>query len=128
MRLGLSSLWVKGDVLPRVVQRAEDLGFESVWVSEHLVFPADMGSSVYPGSFNAVHARSTVPVRRPAPTTPLVDAALYLAYLAGQTSRIRLGTYIYQLALRHPFIVARAFQTLDCLSGGRVELGVGAGW
>ena len=44
--LGLSSLWVKGDVLPRVVQRAEDLGFESVWVSEHLVFPADMGSSV----------------------------------------------------------------------------------
>jgi probable F420-dependent oxidoreductase len=51
-----------------------------------------------------------------------------LSYFAGKTSRIRLGTSVYLLALRHPFAAARAIQTLDILSQGRAEAGVGAGW
>lgn len=52
----------------------------------------------------------------------------YLSYLAGKTRQIRLGTHVYLLGLRHPFVAARAVQTLDIVSGGRAEIGVGAGW
>jgi probable F420-dependent oxidoreductase len=51
-----------------------------------------------------------------------------LAFFAGRTSRIRLGTNVYNIGLRHPFTTARAVATLDIVSGGRVELGVGASW
>jgi probable F420-dependent oxidoreductase len=53
---------------------------------------------------------------------------VYLAAIATATTSLRLGTYVYQLALRHPFSSARSVATLDVLSGGRVELGVGAGY
>jgi probable F420-dependent oxidoreductase len=62
------------------------------------------------------------------PDWPLVDAPTYLAYLAGFLRRIRLGTSVYLLGLRHPFVTARGFATADLVSNGRIELGVGAGW
>ncbi len=62
------------------------------------------------------------------PSTPVFDAFAYLSYLAGRTREIRLGTNIYLLGLRHPFVAARAIQTLDIVSGGRAEIGIGAGW
>jgi probable F420-dependent oxidoreductase len=97
---------------------AERLGFESVWLAEHLVFPVDMAGSPHPGE-------DAPPVP---PTTPVFDALAFLSYLAGQTSSIRLGTNVYLLGLRHPFVAARAIQTLDIASGGRAEIGIGAGW
>lgn len=97
---------------------ADQLGFESVWMPEHLIFPEDMSGSPHPGD-------DTPPV--PA-TTPVYDAFGWLCWIAGQTERIRLGTNIYLLGLRHPFAAARAVQTLDVVSGGRAELGIGAGW
>jgi probable F420-dependent oxidoreductase len=59
---------------------------------------------------------------------PVFDALAYLAYLAALTSRIRLGTYVYNIGLRHPFSTARAAATVDVLSGGRLILGIGASW
>lgn len=53
---------------------------------------------------------------------------VHLAAFAGMTSRLRFGTYVYQPALRHPFVVARAVATLDVVSAGRFEFGVGNGW
>lgn len=97
---------------------AEELGFESVWLPEHLVFPVHMTRSPIPGD-----EHPPVP-----PSTPVFDCFAYLSFLAGRTSRIRLGTHVYNLALRHPFVAARAVQTLDIVSGGRAEAGVGAGW
>ncbi len=97
---------------------AERLGFESVWLPEHLVFPIDMRGSPLPG-----HDHPPVP-----PTTPVFDAFAMLSFLAGKTERIRLGTHVYLLGLRHPFVSARAVQTLDIVSGGRAEVGIGAGW
>jgi len=97
---------------------AEALGFESVWMPEHLVFPLAMEGSPYPGE-----AHPPVP-----PTTPVFDAFGWLCFLAGKTERIRLGTNVYLLGHRHPFVAARAVQTLDVVSNGRAELGVGAGW
>jgi len=105
-------LWVEAS------EAAERLGFDSVWLPEHLVLPLAMAGSPYAG---AEHP--------PVPsTTPLFDAASVLSFVAARTSTIRLGTYVYLLGLRHPFISARAFATLDWLSGGRTMIGAGAGW
>lgn len=97
---------------------ADRLGFESVWFPEHLVMPVDMTSSPHPG-------QDVPPVP---PEVPVFDCFAYLCHLAARTERIRLGTHVYNLGLRHPFVAARAVQTLDIVSGGRAEVGIGASW
>ena len=97
---------------------AEQLGFESVWLPEHLVFTRAMSRSPHPGQ-----EHPPVP-----PDTPIYDAFAYLAFLAARTERIRLGTHVYNIGLRHPFTAARGAQTVDLLSGGRFEFGIGASW
>ena len=101
-----------------VAVEADRLGFESLWLPEHLVFPLDMAGSPHPGEDHP-----PVP-----PETPLYDPFGVLGYLAAKTTSIRLGTNVYLLGLRHPFVAARAIQTLDWVSNGRAEIGVGAGW
>jgi probable F420-dependent oxidoreductase len=97
---------------------AERLGYESVWLPEHLIFTIAMSRSPHPGE-----EHPPVP-----PTTPIFDAFAYLGFLAGKTERLRLGTHVYNLGLRHPFVAARAVQTLDLVSNGRLEFGIGASW
>ena len=99
-------------------QAAEAAGFESVWVPEHLVLPVEMSGSPHTG-----HAEPPIP-----PSMPAFDAFVMLAMIASGTSSIRLGTNVYNIGLRHPFVTARAVCTLDALGGGRVELGIGASW
>ena len=101
-----------------ITLECERLGFESVWMPEHLIFPTAMAGSPYPGQ-----EHPPVP-----PTTPVFDAFGWLCFLAGKTERIRLGTNVYLLGIRHPFVAARAVQTLDVVSQGRAEIGIGAGW
>ena len=118
MKLGITF----GQLNPRywddVAIAADELGFESAWLPEHLVFPTEIRGQLVPGE-----EHPPVP-----PTTPVFDACAYLSYVAGRTERLRLGTFVYLLGIRHPFISARAFATLDVVSGGRAEVGVGAGW
>lgn len=118
MRFGVALGRLNPAFFLEVTLEAERLGFESVWLPEHLVFPVDMVGSPFPGG-----EHPPVP-----PSTPVFDAFAYLSFLAGRTSRLRLGTHVYLLGLRHPFVAARAVQTLDVVSGGRAEVGVGAGW
>jgi probable F420-dependent oxidoreductase len=99
-------------------QVAEAAGFESVWVPEHLVLPVTMSGSPHTG-----HDEPPIPSSMPA-----FDALMMLAMIAAGTSTIRLGTNVYNIGLRHPFVTARAVCTLDALGGGRVELGIGASW
>ncbi|NUT38870.1 MAG: TIGR03619 family F420-dependent LLM class oxidoreductase [Thermoactinospora sp.] len=101
-----------------VAVAADELGFESVWAPEHLVFTTDLSTATYPGTSD--------PGIKPA--TPVFDAPAFLCWLAGLTRRIRLGTAVHLFALRHPFVSARAFATLDVISTGRAICGVGAGW
>ncbi len=99
-------------------EAADGLGFESAWLPEHLVLPKEMAGSPFAGA-----EHPPVP-----PETQLFDPGSMLSFLAARTRSIRLGTYVYLLGLRHPFITARAFGTLDWLSSGRAVIGAGAGW
>ena len=109
-----------GALNPRVHEEAtleaERLGYESVWLPEHLVFTRRMSRSPHPGDDHP-----PVP-----PDTPIYDAFAYLAYLAARTERVRLGTHVFNIGLRHPFTAARGAQTVDLLSNGRFEFGIGA--
>jgi probable F420-dependent oxidoreductase len=96
---------------------ADELGFESLWVAEHLIFPETINQR--PGD----HEDLTVD-----PELPLFDPFVVLASLGAKTERIRLGTNIFNIGLRHPFVSARAVATADILTSGRIELGIGVGW
>lgn len=118
MNIGVA-LRVRYEVMPDVVAVAEQLGYESVWVPDHLVFPADIHR----------HAPREDMAHAPIdPTIPTFDNLVLLSRLSAATRRLRFGTWVYNLALRHPFVAARAALTLDHLTGGRFILGVGAGW
>ena len=90
-------------------RRAESLGFDSVWISDHFFY-----------SFARFGADAT-PIAAIEPLTAL-------AGLAAVTERIRLGTLVLGAPFRHPSIVAKMATTIDGISGGRLDLGVGAGW
>jgi F420-dependent oxidoreductase-like protein len=91
-----------------IAQAAEDLGFHSVWLPDHYVATPD----------------GLVPDVR----TPLLDGWTALGALALATRRIRLGPLVASNTFRHPAILAKLAATLDHLSGGRAECGMGAGW
>jgi probable F420-dependent oxidoreductase len=117
VKVGVSLGFLNPAVWPSLTVAADDLGFESVWLPEHLVLPVRMSGSPRDDGHPPIP-----------PEIPLYDAWAYLSFLAGRTSSVRLGTYVYLLGLRHPFVSARAIATLDLVSGGRAEVGVGSGW
>lgn len=126
MKIGVSLLRAKPSYWPEIVTAAEELGYESIWLSDHLVIPVDMRGS-YPGAASTVDVE-TVVKEGPNQAWPMFDCPTMLASLAAGTSRLRFGTYVYLLGIRHPFVTARSWATLDMVTNGRVELGVGAGW
>jgi len=97
----------------------ERAGFDSLWVSDHIVMPRTIASR-YPF---AADGRATFPT-----DTPFVDALIALAVAAGVTSRVRLGTAALVLPQRNPVLVAKQAASVDVVSGGRLELGIGVGW
>jgi probable F420-dependent oxidoreductase len=98
---------------------AEEVGFESLWGGEHVIFPSTI-ESAYPYT-----ADGKVPAT---PETPIPDPLIWLAYVAAAAPTMRLGTCILILPQRNPLILAKELATLDHLTGGRVELGIGVGW
>jgi probable F420-dependent oxidoreductase len=101
-----------------VTEEADRLGFESVWMPEHLVLPVALAGSPHDG-----REHSPIPA-----DVPVFDAMVHLAFLAGRTERIRFATHVFNIGLRHPFVTARAATTLDVLSRGRFDFGIGASW
>lgn len=103
-----------------LLQAAEDVGFDSAWTVEHTIVPAGHDSR-YPYSEDGKMAGGIVDI-------PLPDPLIWLAYVAGQTTDIKLGTAILILPQHNPVITAKQVATLDALSNGRALLGVGVGW
>jgi alkanesulfonate monooxygenase SsuD/methylene tetrahydromethanopterin reductase-like flavin-dependent oxidoreductase (luciferase family) len=94
-------------VLHRWAQTVEGLGFDLLMVSDHVVVTPDVAEQY---------------------TEPFYEPFTTLAWLAGVTERIRLGTTVLIVPYRHPLLTARMAANLDALSGGRLVLGVGVGW
>ena len=84
-------------LLYRLAERAEELGFDSVWVGDSLT------------------------------ARPRIDALTTLAAVGARTKRVRLGTAIYLAALRHPLLLAYQLASLDWMTGGRIDFGIGFG-
>ena len=118
MKIGITFGQLNPAFFEEVAIEADRLGYESAWLPEHLVFPVRVEGQLVPGEDHP-----PVP-----PTVPIFDACSYLSFLAAKTEQIKLGTFVYLLGIRHPFVGARGFATLDVLSGGRAVCGVGAGW
>jgi probable F420-dependent oxidoreductase len=119
MNFGLQLFGLNPRYYARVGHEAEKNGFESVWMPEHLVFPAEI-----PGTYPYTESGFPPVVSE----TPLYDPWVVLGSVASTTEHLRLATNVFILPLRHPIATARSLITLDRLSGGRVTLGAGVGW
>src|SRR2546425_5806845 len=95
------------EVIRGAAVQAEQLGYDSVWISDHVVVPhanvKNFGETVF-------------------------DPLVTLSVVAGATSRVRLGTTGLIVPYRHAVVTAKMVSSLDALSGGRVGVGGGAGW
>lgn len=98
IRCGIVLAGTGRDAARQQARSAEAQGFDSLWVGDHVAFHV-----------------------------PIADSLTLLAFAAGVTERITLGTAVYLLPLRHPTLIAKTTATLDLLSGGRLVLGVGVG-
>lgn len=95
----------------RIGRLAEELGYESLWAGEHVVVPSPQ-----------------VPPSPLPPRHPILDPLMGLAFLAGITRRVKLGTGIIILPQRQPAVLAKQVASLDVLCEGRLILGLGVGY
>lgn len=124
MKFGLISAnlmgGVEGQAATAIAQTAEATGFHSLWAIEHAVipknyssiYPYDEGGRLFKGASQLDHS----------------DPLIWLAFAAAATSQIRLATGILILPQRNPLILAKEIASLDRLSGGRFDFGIGVGW
>jgi probable F420-dependent oxidoreductase len=96
-----------GEALRRTAVLAEELGYADVWVSDHLAVPT---GAAYP------------------PSAYVFEPLTTMSWIAAHTKRVGIGTTVLVLPMRHPLNVAKSIATIDQFSGGRVILGVAAGW
>jgi len=123
MKIGLFSTFMSptadAAMIKDLAQRAEEIGVDSLWVGEHVVLFDEM-EVPYPGSKDG---------KIPVPDGGgLLDPVATFGFLAGVTQRLRFGTGIALISQRNPIYTAKEFATLDWLTGGRIDFGVGVGW
>lgn len=102
-----------------LAEAAEESGIESLWTVEHVVVPEGY-ESPYPYSPSGKMPGGE--------TSPIPDPLAWISFMAGLTSTVRLATGILILPQRNPVILAKECATIDVLSNGRLELGIGIGW
>ena len=122
MKLGvalpMAGAWATPENQVRIARTAEQLGYHSVWVFQRLLY--------------ALKPKNDYP---PMPGQPwpkgferVLDPIVSLAFVAGATSRVRLGTSVLLMPYYQPIVLAKQLATLDLLSGGRLDVGLGLGW
>jgi probable F420-dependent oxidoreductase len=111
------------DHLVDLAVAADGAGFDRLVLSDHVVFGENLEAYADPKKGGAKGGKQ--------PTGPdghWLDPVATIAYLAALTTRVRFGTNILIAALRRPVTLAKELATIDVLSGGRLDLGVGVGW
>lgn len=118
-QLASSTLQPSLNSVLEAARHADDLGIHSVYVSDHIALPfsSDSGFEWHSGSHTPID-----------PDAHFWEPLTLLSYLAGQTSRVRLGTSVLVAPYRHPLVAAKQIAGVDALSGGRVTIGIGSGW
>lgn len=104
----VSGSWATAGNMIQIARRADELGYHSLWTFQRLLSPAD-------GRWGEIY-RS------------VQDPVVTLSFLAAHTRRVRLGTAVVNLPYVSPVVLAKQLATLDILSGGRLDVGLGAGW
>ena len=122
--LPVAGSWATADSMRRIARRAEDLGYESLWTFQRVLYPA--GGDLDESS-EAAHNPSDRAIHDPLYRS-VHDPVLPLAYVAGHTDRIGLGTATVCAPFTAPALLAKAMASLDVLSGGRLTVGLGIGW
>jgi probable F420-dependent oxidoreductase len=115
----LAAPYVTTDGLVALGQESEARGIESLWLAEHVVLFDDYVAD-YPYDDSGRFPASA--------DSGILEPLSTLAFLAGQTSTVRLGTGILLLPQRNPVYTAKEVANIDWLSGGRFDLGIGVGW
>ena len=122
MKLGIAlphfGPYASPQAIVAVARRAESLGFSSLWVLERLLWPVAPASK-YPGNPRG---------ETPGPMRNTYDPLTVLSFVAAHTKKISLGTSVLVAANRSATVTAKMIATLDVLCGGRVIVGLGAGW
>jgi probable F420-dependent oxidoreductase len=122
MRIGFNLPQIGPAASPTAIvqaaQKAEALGYDSVWVTERVLYPVSP-QTPYP---------ATPDGSLPEPYKIVFDPVEVLTFAAAQTRRIHLGTSVLDLPYYNPVMLARRLTTLDVLSGGRLRVGLGLGW
>jgi probable F420-dependent oxidoreductase len=107
------------DVLVKLAEKADGLRYATLFVTDHVVIPTSYRSK-YPYSTSGQAAGDW--------NQGYLEPLALMSYLAGATSKIKLGTSVLVIPYRNPVVTAKMLATLDVLSGGRVILGIGVGW
>jgi probable F420-dependent oxidoreductase len=102
-----------------VAKKAEELGFDAVWMFDHLFTPSAL-ESLYPYSRDGSYALSAA--------DPFFDPLGLFGVLAGATEKVRIGTGVMVAAYRHPIVLGKALATIERFAPGRIVLGLGSGW
>ncbi len=123
MKIGVFATFMSPLAGPQMIRdfagRAEDIGLDSIWMGEHVVL-FDKNTFGYPGSKDG---------RIPVPEGGgLLDVTATFGFLAAATKRLRLGTGVALVPQRNPLYTAKEICTLDWLTGGRIDFGIGVGW
>jgi len=123
MKVGVFSTFMSPLATPPMIRdfarRAEDIGLDSIWMGEHVAL-FDKNTYGYPGSKDG---------RIPVPAGGgMLDVVATFGFLAAATSKLRLGTGVALVPQRNPIYTAKEVATLDWLTGGRIDFGIGVGW
>ncbi|HEY3241531.1 MAG TPA: LLM class flavin-dependent oxidoreductase, partial [Acidimicrobiia bacterium] len=115
MQLGfavpISGSWATPANCLQIARKAEELGYTSLWTFQRLLSPLDGDAPVLAPQYRSVH-----------------DPLATLAYLAGHTTTARLGVAVVNMPYYPPIVLAKALTTIDHLSDGRLDAGLGIGW
>lgn len=118
-KLPSSGFAADGRRLAELAQVAERAGFDGVWVSDHIVMPKEMASR-YPFSADGTMTWQ--------PESPWLDALVAMAAAVTTTRKVDVGVGVLIVPMRNPLVLAKQLASLDVLAGGRIVVGVGAGW